>query len=330
MLTLLILSGANVASLEIVAILAILPIEVFAILQRLDLAPAWLLLPNPLKLSWSSLSPIIFPSTPTYWTLRSSFSFLVGIGLSPLSLMFAMNYLSTYLENRIRRYARMALPKPDCPDEYSKKGNEDDGSPAFSSLETGSLTAEIKKDVQAILDSVTNITAIIDFRRLNQVFFCVLNIFSDRSQACQDTPDPQLDDTNLRQPMLVGQAPHNEHTSTHHINRGLYSTDPNISTPATESPSTRTPSPQPSASSGFDEVMQRALDENNLVQVTTRSASTDTLHMNVEVFNGPTPGAPVFTSTFSASPRPTVVETIELEQIDGMSSFTLDRSLTAD
>ena len=330
MLTLSILGAANVARFEIVAILAITPIEVFATLQRLDLAPAWPFLPNPMKLSWSSLSPILIPSTPSSWTLRSSLAFLMGIGLSPLSLMLAMNYLSTYPENRVGRYARMALPKPDCPDEYSMKGNEDDDSPAFSSLETGSLKTEIQKDFQAVLDSITDLTAVMDFRRLGQALFRVLDIFSGRPQACQSTLDPQTDDISLQQLRLMRQASHDEPPSLQHASARIENMDPNTYTSATESPSTRTPSPQPSASSDLDEVMQRALDENNMVHVTTRSASTDTLHMNVEVFNGPAPGAPVFTSTFSASPRPTVVETIEVEQIDGMSFYLQPKVLQAD
>ena len=319
MLTLSLQGAANAASLEVVANLATTSIEVFATLQRLGLAPPWPLLPNPIKLSWSSLSPILIPSTPPSWTLLSSFTFLMGIVLSPLSLMLVMNYFSTYLENRVGRYARMALPKPDCPDEYSKKGNEEDDNPAFLSLESGSFRAEIKKDFLAVFDSVTYLTTMLEPGRLSEACARVLDVGSGVSRARQRTQNPRTHSTSPQQPSLLSQASLHGPTLVQNASAGTGSTDPNASISARESASTRTPSPLPSVSSDLDETMQRMLDENNMVHVTTRSASTDTLHMNVEVFNRPVPGAPVFTSSFSASPRPTVEETIEVEQIDGMS-----------
>jgi len=107
--------------------------------------------------------------------------------------------------------------------------------------------------------------------------------------------------------------------SNGHLSSSLLQHHPDPSTTPRQQdspPSTQTPSPELSPTSDEEDILLRALDEHTTVQITTRTGSTDTLHMNVEV-NGTAPGAPVFTSSFSASPRPAIVEPVEVERVLG-------------
>lgn len=181
------------------------------------------------------------------------------------------------------------------------------------SMSTGSFTDEIKKDMNAF-----RIHFFILIHQISQLRKRVLRVFTE-------PPSAEAETESQHQPLLhISVDGADGHLSSSLARRHQ---DPDTTTPQSSPPSTRTPSPPLSPSSDEEDILMRALDEHNTVQITTRTGSTDTLHMNVEV-NGTAPGAPVFTSSFSASPRPAIVETVEVEKVTSKLcyiSYTLSK-----
>ncbi|MCJ1251174.1 hypothetical protein MMC30_008405 [Trapelia coarctata] len=284
--------------LDSLLIMATSPLLVFAIVSRLGV----ILSVSQRSLTFLSLA--LFPSIPTRWDFRSSLRFLMDVGKSPIALYLGMRYVMEPLEMKIRRYAFSLVPRPDCPDEYSRMSIDMELSNSISlSMSTGSFREEVENDIAALRIRLMLLKSqISQFRRR---FLRGIQRLTG-SQAAEPGAESQ-------QPRIVHIAVDD---ANGHLSSSLARRHPNFDTaaPQPSSPSTRTPSPSLSASSDEEDVLMRALEEQTTVQITTRTGSTDTLHMNVEV-NGTAPGAPVFTSSFSASPRPTIVETVEVERV---------------
>lgn len=318
--------------LDAASLVAISPLQLFSMLQQLDLLPAWPLVPSPLKLSVASLSPLLFPPIPQAWTLHSSLSYGIGICLSPLPVFLGFRYVANHLDTHLLRYTRLLLLRPDCPDDcslkaYTEQPNTVVGLTMDHIKHKTSFTDEITKDFLTLIDLITDLRV-----RLRKILpalprpavigdpsdFTIQDMIGEDAPYLAQLAYPHNDPYNTpsnpspRSPELITELPTNRETST---------TPPPTSLPVTpsnhrafHSPSTAPSSPLLSASTDSEEYLLRTLEAANPVQITTRTGSTDTLHMNVEV-NGTDPGAPVFTSSFSASPRAALVETLEVRRV---------------
>ncbi|MCJ1435956.1 hypothetical protein MMC27_005332 [Xylographa pallens] len=344
---------------NITTFIIISPLEIFRLLQHLDLIPAWPLFPSPWNIT-ASLSPLLYTAVPSQWSLRNSIGFAIGTCTSPLPLLLGIHYFNRHLDRYLLSYTRIVVPRPDCPDETSKRAydehptNLDAWSMELNSGK-GSLLDEIKSDIGVAMDHVERLRARLG---LSRSISDIRRFFSlSRQKRCSTTNtgrenlqgattvvglpvNPQEHQSELQSTSdLAGSSIAGEFhtrieesripgiTTAHHILDHQPSSSslllvgdgvPDTSNIAgrRESRSTATPSPQLTASTDEEELMMRALEQDNPVQITTSAGSTDTLHMNVEV-NGASPGEPVFTSSFSASPRPTLVETVEIQHVEG-------------
>ena len=352
----------DVTRLDISSFVLISPLEIFRLLQHLDLIPAWPLFPIPWNTTATSLAPLLYPDVPSQWSLRKIIGFAMGTCISPLPLLLGIHYFNRHLDAYLLSYARIVVPRPDCPDETSKRAYDEHPTnlDAWSmELNRGnrSLLDEIKSDLGVAMNQVEILRTRLG---LNRSIRNICHFFSVSRRGRSSTTRTVSE--NLYGPSrVVGSAvhsPENRHelqptansggssapgefharteerripgiTTAHHIPDHQLSGQSN-SLPLVEdevtgtgniadrrqSRSTATPSPQLTASTDEEEIMMRALEQDNPVQITTSAGSTDTLHMNVEV-NGASPGEPVFTSSFSASPRPTLVETVEVQHVEG-------------
>ncbi|MCJ1396024.1 hypothetical protein MMC18_008911 [Xylographa bjoerkii] len=348
--------------LNITSFIAISPLEILRILQHLDLLPAWPLFPSLRNITIASLSPLLYPAVPSHWNLRTSLGFAIGICTSPLPLLLGFQYVNRQVDAYLLSYARIVVPRPDCPDEISKSAYDEHPTNLDAwSMELNrhkrSLLDEIKSDLRVARDQFENLRIrlgldwpVRDIRH----FFVVSrqepcsSVNTDRQALhgttrivgspiqLQERQPPTQSTSNLEGGSVTGELHTRidesnmpEITTAHHIQDHQPSqrlSNPSLGTGDVASTSniagrrgsrsTATPSPQLTASTDEEEVMMRALEEDNPVQITTSAGSTDTLHMNVEV-NGTSPGEPVFTSSFSASPRPTLVETVEVQHVEG-------------
>ena len=301
---------------------AIAPIEIFAILQRLNLVPAWPLLPNPLHYSFKSLSWLLLPPLPTQWNLRSSLGFAIGIGLSPVSLFLGLNTITIRYDSILTRYARIALPRPNSPDDSSMKGYRQEPSGVYDSAMTlprlkSSVVDELKRDLKYTVGLFVELRDRLHFDRLVtevRKAFQLPNDFLHGLRRSNQRVESRTEVRTQMPPSATSDATDRQNFSS---NAGFELGT--IAIPESD-PSTAAPSPHPSVSSEEEEdAFSHGLDEHNRVQLTTRVGSSDTLHMHVEV-NGAAPGDPVFTSSFSASPRATVAETVIIEQVEGSCS----------
>ena len=276
--------------------------------------------------------------------------------------MLGIHYFNRQLDAYLISYARIIVPRPDCPDETSKRAydahptNLDAWSMELSRAKR-SLLDEIKSDLRVAMDQVERLRARLG---LNRSIRDIRHFFSVSRQKRGSTtnmdqgnvhgatavvgssvhPQEHQSDTQPTSNLAISSVADESHTrieepripaittahrTADHQPSQRWSSPPlagdhvagtsNIAD-RRESRSTATPSPQLTASTDEEELMMRALEQDNPVQITTSTGSTDTLHMNVEV-NGASPGEPVFTSSFSASPRPALIETVEVQQVEG-------------
>ena len=251
--------------------------------------------------------------------MRSYLAFAVSLSLSPVPLFFASDCVSNALNNKMTSYAVIAIPGPDRPDNFSTKAYEDhndvferSGSSAKNRASGNvSLMSEIKKDLKDLVNTLVDIST------------SCRTYFSNTIKRKKAPYEKSSSSTNFETSFI--EHLNDEELGTNHplTPARLASLRPstavevsdqiNDSTPIiASSSSTRTPSPS-SFESEDEEDPQTPSPSNNAVQITTRTGSTDTLHMNVE-FNASVPGAPVYTSSFSASPRSGAVETVVTEE----------------
>ena len=181
-----------------------------------------------------------------------------------------------------------------------------------------SLLDEIKNDVGAVMEKVGNLRVRLGFDwSINAIhhFFT-----ASKGSSIVDKLDTRIEEPNTVEITTSDHIIRNHQASPHSTNLPLGGGNTIVTGNIASrrgSRSTATPSPQLTASTDEEEVMMRALEEDNPVQITTSAGSTDTLHMNVEV-NGAAPGEPVFASSFSSSPGPALVETVEVQHVEGI------------
>ena len=241
-------------------------------------------------------------------------------------LLSASDYISSILDYKVARYAFLTIPRPDNPETHSIKGFTDyyDGSYHRSSISgtrgnartsgNVSLLSEIKKDLEDFFNTLVNFGTGCKSRFKNAIKSRE-HIDKQASSAprvetsfIEQLSDDEMDTDQIRVP--TGNTSLQPGTAEEASGR------PSGAIPATTSnSSTTTPSLQSFESD--DEGPITSEPTNNTVQITTRTGSTDTLHMNVEV-NASVPGVPVYTSSFSASPR-SVVETVVTKVVKGVA-----------
>ena len=296
--------------------LTILPLEFYHHLQQLGLASAQPLLPNPFRLSLVTFWRSLIPTAPNGWTLESLTSFTISLFLSPISLYFCMRPIEYVFETVLPKYARVAIPRPDNPDQFSERGATDEDFPISSvggpvSKEgrySRTVIGEITQDVRIIFKAAHDYCSSVGSGLFRIPLF---HLFKFKPQlSSQPFPHSHHSDSHCRRRPGTDDNPW---PSESHVETTRSGAEREVdATSAPDQPSAATPSPRLSLSSTDSENPQA----DNAVQVTTRAGSTDTLHMNVEV-NGTAAGAPVYTNSFSASPRPTFTETVVMEQVDG-------------
>lgn len=155
--------------LHMTSFIVLAPLQIYAELQCLDLMPLWPMLPPARSLiPFSPSSPFQLPKSPDALTFNSCSSFLASFAVSPAFLWWAMNWAKPLVRQKIYKYLRAALPKPQIPDKYSlKAASTDDASRNFFEIdnvpglcnaidnndeerESNSVLEELAKDLQSI------------------------------------------------------------------------------------------------------------------------------------------------------------------------------------
>lgn len=268
---------------------------------------------------FSASSPFQYPVVPADLNIGSSVAFLTSLVLSPLSLYWILSQYRERCDRKAYSYLREVIPKPENPDSCSIKGameDELDGDTIaglgsmkdyneYEHRETSTLLGEIRKDLRAIVQRLRAATG-----------FLTVHPEDDQDRAIGESESPavyvEYVETNPQASLeSYGQPLQLPIDLPDPLPRFLpvdqYDEDPPAARP--EPPSQDQPaSPSTSLASAEVTVPEPGV-EPTAVQVTTHAGSTDTLHMNVEIA-GRLPGAaPLYTSSFSASPRAAVVET---------------------
>lgn len=272
---------------------------------------------------FSASSPFHYPVLPAEFSVGSSTAFLTSLVLSPLPLYWVLSQYKEWYDRKVYSYMREVIPKPENPDGCSIKGameDELDGETIaglgsmkdyneFEHREPTTLLGEIRKDLCAM---VQRLRAAAGFRTAPP---------EDEEDMPVDEPDSPV--------VYIEHAEINPQASLEPEGYASQSTPPSIQLPEPHPgfspldlddddipappPEPAAPADQPTSPSSSLASAEATIPEPSTgptaVQVTTHAGSTDTLHMNVEIA-GRVPGAaPLYTSSFSASPRPAVVET---------------------
>ena len=289
--------------------LVLIPLQFYATLQRLDLIPAWPLLPWPFGPSY--LQPLL-PILPVYQSKVSLIEYTRYLASCPLTSFLCMIWFTEKVKPRIGQYARAVLPRPDNPDVPSFYSTYDEEvSITAPVLEyprfQGSLRQEVEKDMHHITGLYLTIrSAVRNFVR---------NTFGQRRSGVE-FPDPI--ETEFKPHVSYRQAQQDHSTSSllgHPSSETPQSTADHIAPSGTELSSTIT-SASPPATPTSSEDPGSPVSEPSNVRIRTRTGSTSTLHMDVE-FESPERGAPVLTSSFAASPRPAIIETSITQLVSG-------------
>ena len=235
-------------------------------------------------------------------------------------------YAHGAIDSKLRQYARHLVIRPENPDHISIESateqqlDEEGMIPGLERPRTkdlyrnrgwASLSSQIKADIQGTVDDLCTI----GHKLQDQVLSIVSYVWYFHNQTVTSSqrrsPSTSISEDGLAKFITAELAPPIITGTT--TPPGEPSRGPSAPIVLEPDRTTRSeaPSPSLSASNNSDQdhhLVFEPIDNNNNVQVITRAGSTDTLHMNVEI-NANSAGAPTYTSSFSASPRPTVVET---------------------
>ena len=304
----------------------IVPIRVYSTLQVLDLVSAWPTLPSPWKMTSAYFTYTLLPPIPIRWTLQSCLGYIASFALSPLAVFTLWHSVSNANSNLLG-YASAVLPRPNNPDIYSVKGTapqssfydsvtgleSSNGAAKVKSRNNATLVSEIKTDILAVFNTVLELGANVTHRIKDTVRLVQNKAESAKSAVSasrQKGNTGVMEDQPSPAPSSLVEAPPRQDSNRAFELHELQSMDA-----AASSLSTATPSPTSSVSGDEENMTLVLAPSTNAVQITTRTGSTDTLHMNVQF--APIAGVPVYTSSFSASPRPAIVETVVVQEIDG-------------
>ena len=162
------------SSLQVASLAFIVPMEMFATLQQLDLIPQWPVLPHPRALiPFTRFSPLKAPSLPADFDWRSSLELLSSFVLSPLTLWWIISHGKPRIEQKLHTYIRCILPKPSKPDDCSLMGAiedelDDRNIPGIGTLtdegamelpKTRTLLEELKNDLQTLSNGIRDYLA---------------------------------------------------------------------------------------------------------------------------------------------------------------------------
>lgn len=161
-------------SLEAATFVIMVPLEIFATLQQLDLIPQWLILPHPKALiPFTQYSPFQVPSIPADFSPKSSLNFLTSIVFSPLTLWWALYYAKPIVRHKLHSYLHCVLPKPSNPDADSIMGAmedelDDENIPGIGTLNSEgtmdhpppkTMLEELKEDIQSLSNEIRDYLA---------------------------------------------------------------------------------------------------------------------------------------------------------------------------
>jgi hypothetical protein len=280
-------------------------------------------------MSFTSLFTHLAPSFPTQRSARSITGYLISIATSPVVAWFMLSTFTALADGKALRYAQLALPKPGYPDHYSLQGSTDEDGSATEHAkfikrygQKSSLLREVKRDTQAVIESLSNVATTIDYlvfksaAKIMQFAYSHLPIIRQPKIQPRSQPQPQPPTLTIPSVLLstsdtLIQSPASDHTAP---------TSPahNQSPPGAYLPATSTTATSPQLSLSSDLNLISPIETTN-VQRNTRSGSTETLHMQVEV-NSTARGAAIFSSSFSASPRAAedAPETADTDELQGL------------
>ena len=289
--------------------LLILPLQFYGTLQHLGLLPAWPLVPNPFRHSY------FLPLLPTTSHGSTYLAYGAAILTSPVALLLGLEYLDR-LESTPFAYARAAIPRPDNPDAVSRIMKSVEGHEAENAvlddypLLQGSLQEEVHKDWSRLVETFYVTRAVVRHHWRN---------FFRRKRPAVEFPDEVEE-------ILLSPRPSNLSPETGSMGNALRNggTDDGGSDqplpPLQTRGETATPHrPTSPGSSTASEDPDSPLVQPPNVQVRTRTGSTSTLHMDVEI-NAPAAGAAPLTSSFSSSPRTVVIDQVTHQQVQGNPS----------
>lgn len=248
-------------------------------------------------------------------------AFLLSLFCSPLSSYLILSQYRERSDRKAYSYMREALPKPENPDSCSIKGameDELDGETIaglgslkdyneYEHRERTTLFSEIRKDLRAMVQRLRALTG-----------FSTTSPEDEEDRPIDEPDSPAVYIEHVGANPQASLEPEREAPQTTPPSIHLPEPHPHFSTidliddelPIVPSPPAAQDQPiSPTSSLASAEAMiPDPGTGSTAVQVTTHAGSTDTLHMNVEIA-GRTPGAaPLYTSSFSASPRPAPIE----------------------
>jgi len=141
-------------SLKTATFATIAPIEIFATLQRLDLVPAWPLLPH----LWGAFSLTIFgPMLSSRATSKAKFLNRVAALLSsPMVILWILLYAKQQVDEKLYLYIKLALPKPSGPDLDSIEAAvlEDLNNSHILGLGRGNAKQQIMEDLKKVYTNI--------------------------------------------------------------------------------------------------------------------------------------------------------------------------------
>lgn len=161
-------------SIEATTFVIMVPLEVFATLQQLDLISQWPILPHPKALiPFTQSSPFQIPNLPADSSLRSSLNLLTSLVISPLTLWWALYYAKPIVRQKLHSYLHCVLPKPSNPDADSIFGAmedelDDQNIPGIGRLNNEgtmdhpppkTLLEEMKEDLQSLSNEIRDYLA---------------------------------------------------------------------------------------------------------------------------------------------------------------------------
>lgn len=293
--------------------------QIFSILQVLDLIPAGTLFPHPRSLvPYSRHSLLQLPRFPTEFSSTSLLAFASSAINSPAFLLWVFNTLSHRTEQVLFNYFRTALPKPDNPDIYSLEAAQLDKHDHETIPGLGP-----SRKVQHTMGSTAMLIA--DLRHVGHRLLGVFGLSGKESTG--EHVDSELR-PSVTQDDIVPPATNEDGQDEDHIRnaenqeRALASPTPSqgFGRPESRMHLPNNPSPTPNAhnihdqspppvehdsiSSSSEERSPDPLIDSAPVRVSNRRRDTDTVTMEVEISGRPPNvqlrGRPQFTSTPSA------------------------------
>ncbi len=293
--------------------------QIFSILQVLDLVPPGTLFPHPRSLvPYSRQSLLQLPLLPARFSSTSLLAFASSAINSPAFLLWVFNTLSHRTEHFLFNYFRATLPKPDNPDIYSVEAaqldkHDHETIPGLASSGKGQHTMGSTAMLIADLRHMCN--------RLLEVF----GLGGDKSTGEHVDPEirPTVTQGDIEPPATNEEGQDDEHsrnaenqesalaspTPTEGFRRPEsrmhHSNNPNPTTNAHNiHDQSQPPVEHDSISSGSEGRSPDPITDSAPVRVSNRRRDTDTVTMEVEISGRPPNvqlrGRPQFTSTPSA------------------------------